>query len=118
VLDMMHNAASFLDAFVQDEVDCRCLTEEDFGQPLDNEENDVPLYDMYNRGLAACQEGNERQNLSLAEGRRPGLTGYIPSAEEGAQMGAKPRPRSLVVSLDSIPEEERELSAKRRGLLR
>lgn len=115
---MMHNPAAFLDAFVQDEVKCRCLTEEDFGQPLDNEENDVPLYDMYNRGLAACQEGNERQNLSLAEGRRPGLTGYIPSAEEGVALGASPKPKALVMELEMVPEKEKELSAKRRGLLR
>jgi hypothetical protein len=114
---MTRNAASFLDAFVQDEVNCRCLTEEDFGQPLANEENDVPLYDMYNRGLVACQEGNERQNLSLAESR-PGLTGYIPSAEEGVAMGANPKPRSLVMELEMIPEQERELSAQRRGLRR
>jgi hypothetical protein len=33
-------------------------------------------------------------------------------------MGAKPKPRSLVVALETVPEEERELSAKRRGLLR
>jgi hypothetical protein len=115
---MMHNAASFLDAFVQDEVKSRCLTEEDFGQPLANEENDVPLYDMYNRGLAACQEGNERQNLSLAEGQRPGLTGYIPSAEEGSMMGASLKPKTLVMELEAVPEGERELSAKRRGLRR
>jgi hypothetical protein len=116
---MMHNAASFLDAFVQDEVKCRCLTEEDFGQPLDNEENDVPLYDMYNRGLAACQQGNERQNLSLAEGRRPGLTGYIPSMEEGMAMGASPKPKALILGLETeVPEEEKQLSAKRRGLIR
>jgi hypothetical protein len=115
---MMHNAASFLDAFVQDEVKCRCLTEEDFGQPLANEENDVPLYDMYNRGLAACQEGNERLNLSLAEGRRPGLTGYIPSAEEGATMGAQPKPKALVLELEGPTEEMKEESLKRRGLRR
>jgi hypothetical protein len=115
----MHNqAASFLDAFVQDEINCRCLDpEEDFGQPIANQENDVPLYDMYNRGLVACQEGNERQNLSLAESR-PGLTGYIPSAEEGVAMGANPKPRSLVMELEMIPEQERELSAQRRGLRR
>jgi len=36
----MLDAAGFLDSFVQDEVLCRCLNEEeDFGQPLGNEEN-------------------------------------------------------------------------------
>jgi hypothetical protein len=115
---MMHNAASFLDAFVQDEVKSRCLSEEDFGQPLANEENDVPLYDMYNRGLAACQQGNERQNLSLAEGRRPGLTGYIPSMEQALEMGAAPKPKGLVLELEMVPEKEKALSAKRRGLTR
>jgi len=113
----MHSPAAFLDAFVQDEVKCRCLTEEDFGAPLDNKENDVPLQDMYNRGLVACQEGNERQNLSLSEGR-PGLTGYIPSAEEGVAMGASPKPKALVLELEGPTEEMKELSAKRRGLRR
>jgi hypothetical protein len=113
----MHSPAAFLDAFVQDEVKCRCLTEEDFGAPLDNEQNDVPLQDMYNRGLVACQEGNERQNLSLSEGR-PGLTGYIPSAEEGMAMGASPKPKALVLELEGPTEEMKELSAKRRGLRR
>jgi hypothetical protein len=114
---MMHDAAGFLDSFVRDEVKSRCLTEEDFGQPLDNRENDVPLQDMYNRGLVACQEGNERQNLSLSEGR-PGLTGYIPSMEEGVAMGASPKPKALVMELEMVPEKEKQLSAKRRGLLR
>ena len=50
----MNHAASFLDALVQDEVMSRCLDEEDFGTSLANEENDVPLYDMYNRGLVVC----------------------------------------------------------------
>jgi hypothetical protein len=113
----MHSPAAFLDAFVQDEVKSRCLTEEDFGAPLDNEQNDVPLQDMYNRGLVACQEGNERQNLSLSEGR-PGLTGYIPSAEEGMAMGASPKPKALVLELEGPTEEMKELSAKRRGLRR
>ena len=113
----MHSPAAFLDAFVQDEVKCRCLTEEDFGAPLDNKENDVPLQDMYNRGLVACQEGNERQNLSLSEGR-PGLTGYIPSAEEGVAMGASPRPKALVLELEAPSEEMKEESLKRRGLRR
>ena len=75
----MNHAASFLDAFVQDEVMSRCLDEGDFGQALDNEENDVPLYDMYNRGLVACEQGLERNPLFLEGMKRPGLTGLIPS---------------------------------------
>jgi hypothetical protein len=31
VLAVMHSAAGFLDSFVQDELKCRCLDEEDFG---------------------------------------------------------------------------------------
>jgi hypothetical protein len=114
---MMHDAAGFLDSFVKDEIKNRCLSEEDFGQPLDNEENDVPLNDMYNRGLSVCQAGNERQNLSLSEGR-PGLTGYIPSVEEGAAYGASPKPKALVMELEMVPSSEKELSEKRRGLRR
>ena len=113
----MHNAAGFLDSFVQDELKCRCLTEEDFGGPLDNEENDVPLYDMYNRGLVACEQGLERNPLNL-EGQRPGTTGLIPSMEQGLAMGAAPRPKTLVLELEEPDEEEKMLSAKRRGLMR
>ncbi len=78
----MHSAAGFLDNFITDEIKCRCLDEEDFGAPLENTENDVPLYDHFNRGLVLPEQGLERTNLAL-EGnqKRPGLTGYIPSAE-------------------------------------
>jgi hypothetical protein len=111
------SAAGFLDSFVQDEVKSRCLTEEDFGQPLANEENDVPLYDMYNRGLVACEQGLERNPLTL-EGGRPGMTGYIPSMEQGLEMGASPKPKALVLELQSPSEGEKEESMKRRGLRR
>jgi hypothetical protein len=118
----MHGAAGFLDSFVQDEIKCRCLTEEDFGGPLDNEENDVPLYDMYNRGLALCEQGLERTNLQLEGNTRPGMTGYIPSMEEALKQypGASPRPKELVLSLPSADTmtQEQLLSQKRRGLLR
>ena len=115
----MHNkAAGFLDSFVQDEVKCRCLTEEDFGQPLDNEENDVPLYDMYNRGLVACEQGLERNPLNIEGMQRPGMTGYIPSMEEGMAMGASPRPKGVVLELEEPTEEMKEQSLKRRGLRR
>lgn len=115
----MHSAASFLDAFVQDEIDCRCLTEETFGAPLDNAENDVPLYDQYNRGLVACEQGLERNPLNL-EGARPGMTGYIPSMEEAREQypASSPRPKSLVLELGEPTEKELLLSTKRRGLTR
>jgi hypothetical protein len=113
----MHGVAGFLDSFIQDEVKSRCLSEEDFGAPLDNEVNDVPLMDMYNRGLVACQQGRERNPLNL-EGQRPGMTGYIPSMEEGLQMGASPKPRALVLDLEGPSEEMLEQSRKRRGLSR
>jgi hypothetical protein len=114
----MHgDALGFLDSFVQDEVRCRCLTEEMFGAPLDNEENDVPLYDQYNRGLVACQEDRPRRSLEL-EGARPGMTGYIPSMEEGMEAGASPRPKTLVLALGGPKEEMLEQSRKRRGLSR
>jgi len=116
---MYHNASAFLDAFVQDEVTCRCLDQdEDFGAPIDNQENDVPLYDMYNRGLAACEQGLERNPLNLEGMDRPGLTGYIPSMEEGMQMGAAPKPKALVLELEGPSEEMMEESLKRRGLRR
>ena len=49
----------------------RCLDEEDFGTSLANEENDVPLYDMYNRGLVVCEQGLERNPLNIEGMRRP-----------------------------------------------
>ena len=111
------SAAGFLDGFVQDEVKRRCIDEGDFGTSLANEENDVPLYDMYNRGLVACEQGLERNPLTL-EGGRPGMTGYIPSMEEGMAMGASPKPKALVLELEAPSEEEKEESMKRRGLRR
>jgi len=114
---MNHSPAAFLDAFVQDEVKCRCLDEEDFGQPIANEKNDVPLYDMNNRGLVACEQGLERNPLNL-EGARLGTTGYIPSMEEGLAMGASPKPKALVLDLEGPDEEMMEESLKRRGLRR
>jgi hypothetical protein len=113
----MHGAAGFLDSFVQDELKCRCLTEDTFGQPIDNAENDVPLYDQYNRGLVACQQGLERNPLNL-EGQRPGTTGYIPTMEQGLQMGASPKPKVLMLELEGPSEEMLEESRKRRGLQR
>jgi hypothetical protein len=115
----MHSAAGFLDSFVQNEVKCRCLDEGDFGQPLSNENNDVPLYDQYNRGLVLSEQGLERTNLALEGGeKRPGLTGYIPSAEEGLEMGSSPKPKALILDLGEPEEDEVLLSAKRRGMMR
>tara|TARA_R100000005_G_C4994703_1_gene201657 strand:- start:251 stop:601 length:351 start_codon:yes stop_codon:yes gene_type:complete len=116
----MLGAAGFLDSFVQDELLCRCLNEDAFGQPIANEENDVPLYDQYNRGLALCEQGLDRTNLAL-EGnqKRPGLTGYIPSMEDAVGMGALPQPKTLVLDLGGAPTKEMmEQSKKRRGLSR
>lgn len=119
---MMHAAFTpdaFLDQFVtNDEVLNRCLCDCDFGQDLDNETNDVPIQDMYNRGLVLPQEGRERTNLQLEGGERCGMTGYIPSMEEGMEMGANPKSKNLVMQLESPSEEEMEMSRKRRGMLR
>jgi hypothetical protein len=123
----MHGAAGFLDDFVKDEIDCRCLSEENFGGPLDNEENDVPLYDMYNRGLTVCEQGLERNPLHLEgnpslQGQRPGMTGYIPSMEEALEQypASSPKPKTLMVALPSADklEQEQMLSRQRRGLSR
>ena len=110
---------AFLDQFVvNDEVINRCITEADLGGPVDNEMHDVPLQDMYNRGLALTQEGRERANLQIEGGDRCGLTGYIPSMEEGMMMGASPKPKALVMELEGPSEEEKEMSMMRRGLKR
>jgi hypothetical protein len=121
---MMHSAPSpdaFLDNFIvsDDTVKNRCLSPLDFGGELDNENNDVPLNDMYNTGLALTQQGRERQNLQIEGGSRCGLTGLIPSAEEGMMMmGAQPQPRSLILELEGPDENQIEMSKKRRGLTR
>lgn len=118
----MHNPADYRDGLGQsiiDEVICRCLNQATFGTDLDNEENDVPLYDQYNRGLTLCEEGIPRRSLEL-EGARPGMTGYIPSMEEATELypASSPRPKNLVMDLGSAPEVELLLSQKRRGLRR
>jgi len=127
----MHNAINahdFLDGFMHsgDEVNRRTLTACDFGEQLDNEENDVPLYDQYNRGLAATQADRPRQNLALEGNQcptspmpntRPGVTGYIPSVEEGIKAGAAPLPKGAVVlDLGVVPTQEKKLSVMRRGI--
>ena len=118
----MHSSVDYRDGLGQniiDEVMCRCLNQATFGTQLDNEENDVPLYDQYNRGLTLCEEGLERNPLEL-EGARPGMTGYIPSMEEAVEMypASSPRPKALILELEGPDEEEMMLSAKRRGLRR
>ena len=120
---MMHPtdvSHTFLDEFIgnNDEVKKRCLSSLDFGGELGNENNDVPLYDQYNRGLALTQEGRERTNLQIEGGERCGLTGYIPSAEEGMMMGASPKPQKILMDLGEPEEEEIEMSKRRLGLLR
>lgn len=119
----MHSGMSpdaFLDDFIvsDDEVKNRCLSFGDFGAPLDTENNDVPLQDMYNRGLALTQEGRERTNLQIDGGERCGLTGIIPSMEEGMTMGANPRPRGMIMDLGEADGDEMKQSLKRRGLSR
>lgn len=114
-------ADSFLDSFLteNDELKKRMVDVQDFGQELDNSENDVPLYDQYNRGLVATQQSRPRMNLALdPQEKRCGLTGYIPSAEEGMMMGATPKPKALVLELGEPDEEEKELSRRRTGLSR
>jgi hypothetical protein len=114
----MLDAVGFLDSFVEDEVKCRMVSEMDFGQPLDNEKNDVPLYDNQNKGLAVCEQGMERKNLGTEPQGRPGLTGYIPSMEEGLEAGAAPKPKMMLMDLGGPSEEMLEQSRKRRGLSR
>ena len=54
----------FLSAFIadNDELKGRLATISDFGQELDNENNDVPVYDQFNRGIAVTQESRPRMN--------------------------------------------------------
>ena len=116
--------SKFLGDFVKDELDCASLGIEDFGAPIDNENNDVPLYDQYNRGLAACETGMDRRNLTLEGGKRDksqrmGLTGYIPAMEEAGQYpGSSPKSPKLLIALGSPSENMKKESLIRRGLSR
>ena len=116
--------SKFLGDFVKDELDCAYLDIEDFGAPIDNENNDVPLYDQYNRGLTACETGMDRRNLTLEgqkrdKSQRAGLTGYIPSMEESDQyLGSSPKSPKLLVALGSPSEKMKKESLMRRGLSR
>ena len=106
---------AFLDEFMgnHDQLKQRMATMDTFGQPMDNEANDVPLYDEYNTGLALTQQNmSDRVNLSIDPRAQPrcGLTGLIPSAEMGMMHGAQPQPRQLVVDMGQLSPEEQELA--------
>ena len=105
----------FLSSFIEgnDEVKQRMANLDTFGQPLDNEANDVPMYDQYNTGLALTQQDmSDRINLSIDPRSQPrcGLTGLIPSAEMGVIQGAQPQPRQLIVDMGQLSPEEQELA--------
>ena len=113
----------FLEEFMgnNDTLKDRMLTLDSFGQPLDNEANDVPLYDQYNTGLAATQQNmSDRINLSIDPRAQPrcGLTGTIPSAEQGIAMGAMPQPRQLMVDMGDFAPEEMEMDEKKQRKLK
>tara|TARA_S200002703_G_scaffold128009_1_gene114702 strand:- start:153 stop:527 length:375 start_codon:yes stop_codon:yes gene_type:complete len=113
----------FLDEFMgnNDELKQRMATLDTFGQPMDNEANDVPLYDQYNRGLTLTQEDmSDRMNLSIDPRAQPrcGLTGVIPSAEMGMMQGAEPQPRQLVVDMGQLSPEEQEVAMTKQRQLR
>ena len=105
----------FLDSFMgnNDTLKERMTTLDTFGQPLDNVANDVPMYDQYNTGLAVTQENmSDRVNLAVDPRAQPrcGVTGLIPSVEEGIVHGAQPQPRQLVVDMGQLSPEEMELA--------
>ena len=91
----------FLQQFItsDDEVMKRVACCCDFGAPMDNQKHDVPLQDMYNRGLVLTQSEWPRINLAL-EGNRPGVTGFIPSVEEAHRYpGTVPMGQKLLTKL-------------------
>ena len=105
----------FLDEFMgnNDTLKTRLTTLDTFGQPLANATNDVPVYDQYNTGLAVTQENmSDRVNLAVdpRAQSRCGITGTIPSVEEGMMHGAMPQPRQLVVDMGQLSPEEMELA--------
>ena len=118
----MNMYGNFLENFIttNDEVRDRMATLDSFGQPLDNVANDVPVYDEFNRGLAITQQDmSDRVNLSIDPRAQPrcGLTGMIPSAEEGMMQGAEPQPRQLVVDMGQLAPEEMEVAMHRQRRL-
>tara|TARA_R100001530_G_scaffold27610_1_gene22004 strand:+ start:475 stop:837 length:363 start_codon:yes stop_codon:yes gene_type:complete len=118
----MAGSTGFLGDFVKDELDCHYVDIQDFGTDLANENNDVPLYDQYNRGLALCEEGMDRKNLATEAGKRDksqrgGLTGYIPAMEQSEQYpGSSPNAGKLIVALGKPSENMYRQSLARRGL--
>jgi hypothetical protein len=113
----------FLSAFMEgnDELKQRMTTLDTFGQPLDNEAHDVPLYDEYNRGLTLTQQDmSDRVNLSIDPRAQPrcGVTGTIPSAETGILQGAEPQPRQLVVDMGQMAPEEMQVAMNKQRKLR
>ena len=114
---------NFLDSFIEgnDELKQRMITLDDVGQPLDNEANDVPMYDQYNRGLAVTQQNmSDRVNLSIDPRAQPRcrLTGLIPSAEEGMMQGAEPQPRQLMVEMGQFVPEQTQIAKMEQRRLR
>ena len=113
---------NFLDEFIStnDEVKQRVVSEFDFGQPLNNEANDVPIYDQFNTGLALTENDRPNVNLQLdpmADSARCGITGTIPSMETGLALGATPQPRQLILDTSQLlPEEELRAMANQRRL--
>jgi hypothetical protein len=112
----------FLSSFIEgnDELKTRLATVSDFGQELDNENNDVPVYDQFNTGIAVTQQSRPRTNLSIDPGelQRCGVTGTIPSAEQGIAMGAMPQPRQLMVDMGDFAPEEMEMDEKKQRKLK
>ena len=55
------------------------------------------MYDQFNTGIAVTQQSRPRTNLSIDPGelQRCGVTGTIPSAEQGIAMGAMPQPTTV-----------------------
>jgi len=105
----------FLNEFMgnNDTLKTRMATLDTFGQPLANANNDVPVYDEYNTGLAITQDNmSDRVNLAVDPRAQPrcGVTGMIPSAEEGMMHGATPQPRQLLVDMGQMSPEEMELA--------
>ena len=60
------DVTQFLDGFMEDRLRKRCVNDGiDFGQDVDNAENDVPLQDLYNTGLSVGMQGLERKHMGL-----------------------------------------------------
>jgi hypothetical protein len=95
-----------------DEVTQRQFETNPFGQPINNQYRDVPVYDQYNRGLSMTAQTNPRLQLGLDPREM-----NSPMAPE-RYVPEMPIIQQRVGNLGAPTEEMKLESMQRRGLFR